>query len=662
MATVGLRRFLGGCGGVVVIVAFSACSLLDCFKTDSREADPPKPAPLAEVSPKVQSPPMPETKPSPFDRIGEVGVISLEIPDIEGLTATDRRRISDMTRAARMTETVNFALSGPKILRIKRVLEGVLTAKARVPSPIYEKIEPYANRFFLNGGPIDTFTGERIRPGFIPGELAAAAKAAVDSGIDLGVDEFEGADLGANRLEQLEALLAYIRKPIFGVQPGVKETGTDDSDTDTTDDDLTAFLSALAEIAAIIESAEKPLDEGPDKAQLSALLSYLRSPSRTSFSTFTEAYTADTFNIETFIGPFGPAQGIKQERRFQGFVAIRDRDQSALLEKLAAEIPYFERRLPGNAMFRRGKKDISLPAAAAYYLVAAAPFGAISLPAFRFPAPAAIQSGGGKAMVFTNVLDAEDDAQKDVLIEFHAKDGASRGRMSKWRRAASTAFWVFKYVVGYGLGTRKEDASEEGQTLRWLTTGRAMAKEMHADLATLHFMFDPKLQSLGLVPETECALAVVDRYFAQFLAESPIEASPATPEGRAIVARRIVTRQLLNTSGIRVGKEEGHYVILLEDEEALRTGIGELFVDAQRMVSLGEEKNPERLLVEKGGPLPKAWRDDATTRFEALGIPLQWTFRYPDTIKPDTIKDVARKTRVKGETEPASIVPASSAP
>jgi hypothetical protein len=583
----------------------------------------------------------PQSSPEKVVLMGAAGAIPLEIPDFDTLDLTAKKRLVAMTEATAGIEAVNFAMAGSDVLRARTVIKGILKAGNRVPDSIREKLLPYADRFFLNVGPLDTFTGARIRPGFIPGELAAAAKAALDSGIDLGIEAFEGADLGANRLEQLEALLASIHDVIFGPKKGEDAPlpeETDDTqveDADRKDADQKVFEASLERVTGPLAASVAAL-EGAEKETREALLQYAAEPSDDRFSTFVGKYLdLPLGETELFLGPIGPArasaEGDASVRRFEGVVAVADRDEGNLLTRLTAEIPELERRLPGNAMFRRSKKDIVLPQVAAFHLVTAQPFGAISLPLFRFPGPAARMVGApSKVMIFTNVLDAEDKALGDVLASMLSATGEARSRISKWRRAAATAFWTLKATVGYELGTRKQPGDPVKPVLRWQSSPLAVVAEMHADLAALHFAFDPKVRAIGLVPEPECGLAVLDGYLARFLSEAPIDPDLETAVGRSIVARRIVVRQLMEAHGVGVSKEDGHYVVTVEDEDTLRTGIAHLLADAQRMVSLREEKTGARLIEEKGVALPRTWREDVSKRFASLGLPVQWTFLYPE--------------------------------
>ncbi|MGD9128602.1 MAG: hypothetical protein PVH19_14590 [Planctomycetia bacterium] len=630
-------------GGIVIAFVVVACS---CRETP--KPPPQKTVPSAAKKKITPTKPPADREEKAFPRIGEVGILPLDVPDFAGLPLDRKTTVLTMKQAVLKTETVNFAMAGSRILRTRNVLAGILSAKDRVPPSIGKKIAPYAKRFFLNVGPIDPFTGERIPPGFIPGELAAAAKAALDSGLDLGMDDFAMADLGANRLEQLEALLADISVPIFGPRKNHDENDTEIEENTTSETaSETNHLPALEEIGRSISKCTASSEERTEKDRCEALSGYLTAPSPETFSQFVDTFTAAALEVETFVGPIGPTHGADTPRRFQGLVAIQDRDQTPILQKLSELIPYFERRLPGNAMFIRRAKEIILPTVAAYHLVAAAPFGAVSRPGFRFPSPFGQKRGPSKVMLFTNVLDAEDRARKALLSTMLPKEGIFRARRAKWRRAADTAFYAMKYVIGFELGSRKALPRE---TMTWFSDTQGVLVEMHADLAAIHFAFDPALQALGLVPETECAVAILDGYLAGFLAEAPIETNSASPEGRAVIARRIIVRQLLKTDAVRVVKEDEEYIIKVTDAALLRKSIGELLAEAQKIISLNEEKSGELLANEYGGTLPKAWRDDIVERFEKSGIPVQWTYGYPMFIEKNdesgALKDVVLKQAV----------------
>ena len=93
----------------------------------------------------------------------------------------------------------------------------------------------------IHHGPVVRATGERTRPRFIPGQLAAAAQAALRNGADLDLPEVKGKGLAATRVEELEMLLDLVRPSIFGAGPEKKaDAGVEDGAAEPAGDDLQA--------------------------------------------------------------------------------------------------------------------------------------------------------------------------------------------------------------------------------------------------------------------------------------------------------------------------------------------------------------------------------------------------------------------------------------
>jgi hypothetical protein len=156
-----------------------------------------------------------DTSVSKIEKVGPIDIVPVEVREFKKLSLSAKKRIYHHTLAALEGDAVYYHQLGPMNIVIKRVLDGIEEAGTKVPVQLRRKIEPYSKLFMIHHGNYDSATGEKILPIFIPGELAAATQIAINAGIDLGLDDFRGAELGANKLEQLEAFLAAIRPWIF---------------------------------------------------------------------------------------------------------------------------------------------------------------------------------------------------------------------------------------------------------------------------------------------------------------------------------------------------------------------------------------------------------------------------------------------------------------
>jgi len=125
--------------------------------------------------------------------------------------------------AGRRTELYLESIKNPAAVdasdeRVVRLLEEIVQHGDGASSGIAERISRYLEQVRLHGGTRDAFTGARLRPTFIPGELAAAAETAIRNGADIDVGGQEGVD--PDRLARVEAIIKEIRPLIYGTPSG----------------------------------------------------------------------------------------------------------------------------------------------------------------------------------------------------------------------------------------------------------------------------------------------------------------------------------------------------------------------------------------------------------------------------------------------------------
>ncbi len=609
-----------------VIAIVSCLALVSCG--ESREAPPKPTAPaVGEAPPSRSSAPAAS---SGVRRIGDVGEIAVSIPDLKGLSAKEKQRLLKGHAAAAAADTIRLARLGPVGLRTWRILRGILEAGEAIPSEIREKIAPYAERFMLHRGPFDAWTGEKLRPTFIPGELAAAAQIAIQRGIDLGEQDYREADLGANELEHLEAFLNSVRPFIFrqGGEGGAAEDSDSDSDT-ASGADPSPPSSSVPELP--LPKTEKLLDVQ------TAVSAYRQTGDRAPLERYAAQWLKSDDPVEILagfvLGPRSPDPDLDRAA-FGAFVAVRDDDRSPMVRKVAEEAPYYEYRLPGNAMFRRPRKTIPIPDAGAYNLVGA--FGAMgprTAPVFAYPYPAfASGTAGQRTLIFSNLLDAEAEVFGKQRIRAFSATEEIGFRREKWQATGRTAFLMLKHVIGFQAGARPKTAAPGTPHGAVLSRDAAVLAALHADLVALYLAFDPKTEAIGLVPEPECAQAIYDEYVSRFQEQ----AVPVLPAGilpdPAVVARRIIVRFMIEKGAVAVTAEAGRFSVAVVSHEAMRDAVGRLLADVQRMVSVNDLDGIKTLTEQYGAGPPKAWQADVSERLAALGLPEKLSFEVPSIV------------------------------
>jgi hypothetical protein len=277
-------------------------------------------------------------------------------------------------------------------------------------------------------------------------------------------------------------------------------------------------------------------------------------------------------------------------------------------------------------MFKRPLKNIAQPVAAAYFVAAAPPWSApVRAGAFSHPLPAVQPTTAGtKTLLFINAALAREKAFGESIAKAFSADEETLFLRLKWREAALCAYLILKNVIGYQAGLRKFQVDKTSRNQNRLGVVPGILEEVHADLVALHFAFDPESQAMGLIPETECARALLAAYAGQILEQAGEAADSSSLFGRQVIARRIVVRGLLKSGAASVDLIDGHFYVIVKDVEAARESIKLQLGEVQRMISLNSAGEAQSLVDTDGGPLPKTWQQDAEKRLEQIGI-------YPKT-------------------------------
>jgi hypothetical protein len=534
------------------------------------------------------------------------GVLLLPIapPVPADLPTGIRDRLDACRRAAAAAEDVHLALGGPGWLAVRDTLEQILAFPGDAPPAILGRIRDFAVRFFLWHGSVDPGTGRRLRPRFIPGELAAAAEAAALAGAALPLPET--AEPAATRTERLEALLARIRPLLFparGSGPG--EPG-DASVPQGEDEGAGEAEAALARVRQSLAAAGVPLAapvEGSRPGQL-----------------VTGGLGPDLAVIVGFRGP-------QDEPGFGALLAVPEPRSAAVVAALTA----------GEKALRRGVEDTGggkVPAGRTppralvpvSVVEATGAFGPL-LEAGLFPlldGPLVADPDGDRLLLAVNLARTLDEAEPiRALVGSSSPDDETGRRRLEQRACARLVRHALAAVAGGGTdGTERRPPGFLANRL-----GRAapVMEQLRALLAALHLAGAPELA--GALPGgAECSRAVLDDFAAS--AVEHLLDTPAGREGPAAVARRVALGGLLAGGGLESVEREGRVVLRVADEGKLRQDLAGMLGEVRRIRYAGDGE-AARGLIARHGSIPAAWRAAAESLSAAIGGIAAVAFVYP---------------------------------
>lgn len=623
---------------------FCACGL-----SDNSAAVPP----LADEVKKTSV----ETRPveaSDEDVFRELTTIQVPLPDVNTLSIAEKRAVYFLNRAAETAADVRLARAPSDVARAQMVLSGILAAEDRVPPSIFQKVSDYSALFLLSDGPRDAWTGQFLMPRFIPGELAAAAQGALAGGVDFGLDSFSGTDLGANRLELLDQFLASLRPVLFGKQVDAKTVLSTNGDGakggGSPPPANRSGAEAVRELLVSLKADERmPLED---------LVVFLETGDEARYAAYLREWQKKIYAHElvaVFEGNGDAVSGSGVSGRFEMIAAVMDPDRTPIVQKVAKKADYFERNLPGNAMFKRPLKSLVPPSAAAYFVTAAAPWSAsLDAGAYTYPLPQTLSAfRGNKALLFLHAASLREAAFGEALAEAFSSDKDTLFLRRKWRSVASSAFLILKHVIGCQAGTRRIKSVDPGSEGIAVSGPLSILSEIHSDLVALHFAFDPVSIELGLIPEAECARAVLAQYVSRFLEQAVFDTASGDIRDRQMTAVRVVTRGLLRSGAVSVDRVDGRFYVAVRDVDAARKSVEAQLAEAQRMISLGEAGDAQSLIDTDGAPLPQAWRADAAERLRTIGVRANYAYLFSTA---NAKKDASGKIEDVLFTLPASLL------
>ena len=545
--------------------------------------------------------------------------ISVPCPELEKLSAKRKNLIYHLYHAVLISNDLSYDLEPPLVRRVKRLLDAITLENNTISRSLKDKIVPYAELFYLNHGVYNLWSGQKTMPTFIPGELAAATHSAVQKGIDVGLDDFDTAELGANRLEQLEAFLDSMRSYIF--DPDFHETAQPQRKGGT-------LPTTSANLVAEQLKAAVPYASNSEKEHLERMAIALVDGSENQLNMALQSWAQLELEDEIVLGYWGDA-GDNNGRTFGALVAIRDEDRNALVHKVAQKVSHYEKKLPINSMFKRAPKTITIPAVGAYQIALAAGIRAPLIKrALLLPAEEIAPDGKQRFLYLTNLVEADEKFLGTKAIREFSIDEETAFRREKWRRTGIFAFDLLKYVIGHQMGRRLVKSEEDEQKLKGPLA--ATMEELRTDLVALYVVYEPMSRKIGLVPEEECARAIYDEYVSQMLEQSVLSREGEGVNEPGVLARRVLVRHAIERNAVEIVRQDGRYFARVNDHLAMRKAVAKLLGEVQRIVSVGDILSAQRLIDRKGSPLPELWQEDVRSRWHKLNLPMGGAYVFPE--------------------------------
>ncbi len=577
------------------------------------------------------------TEKAPFDYVVEqfadIKVLRYQIPGWENLTLKEQKLVYYLTQAGTSGRDIMWDQHYKYNLKIRKALEHIYqNYKGNKTSEDWKNFEIYLKRVWFSNGIHHHYSSEKIKPGFSAAYLSGLMKATKTT-LSPSVTAIIFNDVDTKRVNLDESKGLLEGSAINFYEKGITLKEAEDFYAKKTSPDpkkpysygLNSKLVRNAKgqlvekvwkskgmygpaIDKIIYWLEKAKGVAENKKQgdaLGLLISYYKTGSLKTWDDYNIAWLHATEGnidyINGFIEVYNDPLGYRGS--YEGIVQIKDFDMSAKMEVVSKNAQWFEDNSP--LMPEHKKKNV---VGVSYKTVIVAGESGDSSPAtpigVNLPNADWIRAEhGSKSVSLGNIIDSYAKAAGKGKLQEFANDEEEIALAQKYGELGDKMHTALHEVVGHasgqinpGVGTPKESLKSYASTL----------EEGRADLVGLYYLYNPKLQELGLVDDwKKLGMESYDSYIRNGLMTQLVRLEI----GANIEEAHMRNRQWVSSWVFEKGKKDnviekitrnGKTYFNITDYEKLHDLFGQLLREVQRIKSEGDF-NAGKALVENYG-------------------------------------------------------------
>lgn len=576
-------------------------------------------------------------KSAPFnhnvEEFADIKVLRYQVPGFEKLTLKEQKLVYYLTQAGTSGRDIMWDQNYKHNLRIRKALENIyVNYKGDKKSADWKKFTVYLKRVWFSNGIHHHYSSDKIKPEFSRAyfdQLLKATKTKFDS--NFADILFNDADAKKVNLDESKGLLAGSAVNFYDKGITVQEVedfyknmkspdpakpysyGLNSKLVRNANGQLEEkvwksggmYGPAIDKIIYWLEKAKGVAENQKQGDALGLLIDFYKTGSLKTWDDYNIAWLQATEGnidyINGFIEVYNDPLGYRGSQ--EGVVQIKDFDMSAKMEVVSKNAQWFEDNSP--LMPEHKKTNV---VGISYKTVIVAGESADSSPStpigVNLPNADWIRDVyGSKSVSLGNIIDAyAKSGGKGKLLEF-ANDPEEIALAEKYGELGDKLHTALHEVVGHasgrinaGVGTPKETLKSYASTL----------EEGRADLVGLYYLYNPKLQELGLVDDwKKVGMESYDSYIRNGLMTQLVRLEL----GANIEEAHMRNRQWVSAWAFEKGKKDnviekitrnGKTFFNITDYEKLHTLFGELLREVQRIKSEGDYEAGKNLVENYG--------------------------------------------------------------
>lgn len=562
------------------------------------------------------------------EQFADIKILRYQIPGWDNLSLNEQKLVYYLTEAGLAGRDIMWDQNYRHNLKIRKALENVYTNySGDKTTDDWKAFEVYLKRVWFSNGIHHHYSNDKLKPEFssdyLKGLLEATNTTLAGEAFDVifndkdskkvnqakGVDNvalsavnFYGFNVTNADVEQFYAAKTSPNpdKPLsYGLNSQlVKEDGVLKERVYKSGG---LYGSAIDEIVKWLEKAQTVAENKAQGDAIGLLIKYYKTGDLQTWDDYNVAWTAATEGnvdyINSFIEVYNDPLGYRGS--YETIVQINDFDMSQKMKVLSDNAQWFEDNSP--LMDEHKKKNV---VGVTYKVVTVAgeagdaspstPIG-VNLPNANWIR----KEVGSKSVSLGNIINAYNNAGSTGRLKEFVHDEEELQLEEKYGQLADKLHTALHEVIGHASGQLNPGVGETKETLK---NYASTLEEGRADLVGLYYLYDSKLQELGLVDDWKSVgKAAYDGYIRNGLMTQLIRLNL----GDDVEEAHMRNRQWVSAWAYEQGKadnviekvtRDGKTYFNINDYDKLHELFGQLLRETQRIKSEGDYAAVEALV------------------------------------------------------------------
>ncbi|GAA4242300.1 MULTISPECIES: dipeptidyl-peptidase 3 family protein [Winogradskyella] len=562
------------------------------------------------------------------EEFADIKILRYQIPGWDNLSLKEQKLVYYLTEAGLAGRDIMWDQNYRHNLKIRRALENVYTKySGDKTSDTWKNFTIYLKRVWFSNGIHHHYSNDKIKPDFSREDLRELFKA---TKTELAEDVFDVIfnDKDAKKVNQAKGVDNVLASAVNFYGPDVTNADVLNFYKDKTSPDPDKPLSyglnsqlvkedgvlkervyhldglygsAIAQIINWLGKAREVAENEEQGHALDLLIKYYMTGDLQTWDDYNVAWTKATKGnidyINSFIEVYNDPIGYRGS--YESIVQINDFDMSKKMAVLSENAQWFEDNSP---LMDAHKKDNVVGVTYKVVNVAgeagdaspSTPIG-VNLPNANWIRAAV----GSKSVSLGNIIHAYNNAGGSGRLREFANDEEEIQLEEEYGQLADKLHTALHEVIGHASGQLNPGVGETKETLK---TYASTLEEGRADLVGLYYLYDSKLQELGLVDDWEkVGKAAFDGYIRNGLMTQLIRLNL----GDDVEEAHMRNRQWVSAWAYEKGKadnviekitRDGKTYFNINDYEKLHDLFGQLLRETQRIKSEGDYEAVEALV------------------------------------------------------------------